>query len=131
MAEQTIKWVGHSCKEYTYWIYDIDAVFSKSPANYVFAKTTKSATLRAIYIGETEDISERFGGLFYDNGWQYKGRPKRYKIVFRLEYLPLVADTPHLVRKAYYLIKPVIKNKTIESWELKPIPTWQARLPWL
>ena len=60
MAEQTIKWVGHSCKEYTYWIYDIDAVFSKSPANYVFAKTTNPDILLAIYIGETEDISERF-----------------------------------------------------------------------
>ena len=60
MAKQTIKWVGHSGKEYTYWVYDIGITFNKSPANYVFAKTTKSDTLRAIYIGETEDISERF-----------------------------------------------------------------------
>ena len=60
MAEQTIKWVGRSGKEYTYWIYDIGATFGKSPANYVFAKETKPDTLLAIYIGETGDISERF-----------------------------------------------------------------------
>ena len=60
MAEQTIKWVGQSGKEYTYWIYDIGTSFGKAPANYVFAKFTKPDTLLAIYIGETEDISERF-----------------------------------------------------------------------
>ena len=60
MAERSIKWVGHSGKEYTYWIHGIDTGFSTSPANYVFAKTTKPHKLLAIYIGETEDISERF-----------------------------------------------------------------------
>ena len=78
-----------------------------------------------------QDINERFGGLVYENGWQYKGRPKRYKIIFRLEYLPFIADTPHFVRKAYYLIKPVIENSTIKSWELKPLSAWQGCLPWL
>ncbi len=78
-----------------------------------------------------KDIGERFGGLFYDNGWRYKSRPKRYKIIFRLEYLPLIANTPHLVRKAYYLIKPVMEENTISSWELKSLPIWQGWLPWL
>jgi len=92
----------------------------------------KSNRINKISIGEEltfhitgefeKDVSERFGGLFYDNGWRYKGRAKRYKIIFRLEYLPLIADTPHLVRKGYYLIKPVIENSIIKSWEIKPIP---------
>lgn len=77
-----------------------------------------------------KDISERFGGLFYDNGWRYKGKPKRYKIIFRLEYLPFIADTPHFIRKGYYLIEPIVENSTIKSWKLKHIPTWQGWLPW-
>ena len=60
MAERTIKWVGHSGKEYTYWVHDIGTTFNKSPANYVFAKETKPDVLLTIYVGETEDISERF-----------------------------------------------------------------------
>ena len=73
-----------------------------------------------------KDINERFGGLLYRNGWQFKGMAKRYKIVLRLEYQPLIADIPILVRKANYLIKPVVENSTIKSWELQPIPTWQS-----
>ena len=81
--------------------------------------------------GELEgDIKERFGSLFYDDGWRYKGRPNRYKIIFRLEYLPLIANTPHLTRKAYYLIKPITQNRTIKSWELRPIREWLGWLPW-
>ena len=60
MGEQTIKWTGKSRREYTYWIYKIGTSFGKSPANYVFAKETSPETLLAIYIGETEDISQRF-----------------------------------------------------------------------
>jgi hypothetical protein len=48
-----------------------------------------------------KDISERFGGIFYDNGWRFKGNPKIYKIILRLEYLPLIADTSYFVRKLY------------------------------
>lgn len=60
MAKQIIKWAGQSGEEYTYWAYEIGTTFSKAPANYIFAKATKPETLLAIYIGETEDISERF-----------------------------------------------------------------------
>ena len=60
MAEKTIDWEGASGKKYKYWIYDIGTTFNKSPANYVFAKATKPDALRAIYVGETGDISERF-----------------------------------------------------------------------
>lgn len=77
-----------------------------------------------------KDIKERFGELVHNNDWQFAGRPKTYKIIFRLEYQPLIADTSHVVRKGYYLIKPVIENSIIQSWEVKPIPTWQSWLPW-
>ena len=60
MAEETIKWIGQSGKEYTYWVYIIGTTFNKCPANYIFAKRTQPDKLLAIYIGETEDISERF-----------------------------------------------------------------------
>lgn len=60
MAEQTIDWVGQSGEKYKYWIYEISTTFKKAPANYIFAKTTSPETLKAIYIGEAEDISERF-----------------------------------------------------------------------
>jgi len=60
MAKQTIKWLGNSGKEYTYWVYNIGTSFKESPANYVFAKETKPSALQPIYIGETGDISERF-----------------------------------------------------------------------
>ena len=76
-----------------------------------------------------KDISERFGGVFYDNGWRFMGKPKTYKITLRLEYLPLIADTSYFVRKSYYLIKPAIENSTIKSWELKSLSAWRSWLP--
>ncbi len=61
MSERTIIWKGASGKEYKYWIYDIGYDgFDAVPANYIFTKETTPNTHRAIYIGETKDISERF-----------------------------------------------------------------------
>ena len=59
MAE-TILWKGDSGKEYKYWLYDLDATHDAVPANYIFVKETKTNYYAPIYIGETEDISERF-----------------------------------------------------------------------
>ena len=58
--EGTINWVGKSGTRYKYWIYKIDTTFTKSPANYVFAKQTSDDKFSNIYTGETGDISERF-----------------------------------------------------------------------
>lgn len=101
----------------------------------------KSNQINEIPIGEElvfhitkeleKDIAERFGELSYNNGWRYKGRPKRYKIIFRLVYLPLIADTTYYARKAYYLVKPAIQDGIITTWEFKDIPTWQGWFPWL
>jgi hypothetical protein len=77
-----------------------------------------------------KDIAERFGELVFDNRWKYKGRPKNYKVIFRLEYLPLIADTTYYARKAYYLLKPIIQNGIITTWELEQKSNWQGWLPW-
>ena len=61
MADRTIIWEGSSGKKYKYWIYDIGHDnFDPVPANYIFAKETSPKIHKEIYIGETEDISERF-----------------------------------------------------------------------
>jgi hypothetical protein len=101
----------------------------------------KSEPIKKVPIGEDltfniteeleKDINERFGGLSYREGWQFDRKARRYKIIFRLEYQPLIADTSPLIRKAYYFLKPMIENHVIKSWELKPIPTWQGWLPWV
>ena len=76
------------------------------------------------------DIAERFHGLFYDNCWRFKGKPKRHKIICKLEYLPHIADTPHYNRRAYYLLTPHTEGGVLESWELRPIREWRRWLPW-
>ena len=61
MAERIIFWEGASGTKYKYWIYDIGYdKFDPVPANYIFAKEAEPQKHEPIYIGETEDISERF-----------------------------------------------------------------------
>lgn len=77
-----------------------------------------------------QDISERYSGFVYDSAWRFRGKPKRYKIFCRLEYLPHIADTPHYTRRAYYLLTPITENNILKSWEWRPIHEWQGWLPW-
>jgi hypothetical protein len=58
--DNTIKWVGKSGREYLYWIYKLGATFDAVPGNYIFAKSVPDNKLRAIYIGQTSNLSERF-----------------------------------------------------------------------
>ena len=61
MAEQgTIIFKGKSSTEYKYWIYDLGDTHDAVSANYIFVKETQPNSFRPIYVGETEDISERF-----------------------------------------------------------------------
>ncbi len=77
-----------------------------------------------------KDISERFPELFYDGtSWRFKHKPKRYKVIFRLEYLPNIADTSCYIRKAYYFLTPVMQENMVVSWDLRPIPEWKGWLP--
>jgi hypothetical protein len=56
----TIQWTGKSGKAYTYWIYLIGANLKAEAGNYIFARETKPNTYMPIYIGQTENLSERF-----------------------------------------------------------------------
>lgn len=55
----TIQWPGASGKSYTYYIYAIGASLKAEAGNYIFARA-ESNTYVPIYIGETENLSERF-----------------------------------------------------------------------
>ena len=59
MAE-TIIWTGASGAQYEYRIYLFPHDFIVTPANYIFAKKTILGNFRAVYIGETGDLSDRF-----------------------------------------------------------------------
>jgi hypothetical protein len=56
----TIKWPGKSGKTYQYWIYPLPPNFSSEPGNYIFAKQTSPGKWTPVYIGQTDDLSERF-----------------------------------------------------------------------
>ena len=75
-----------------------------------------------------EDIEERFGGLYFDENWHYQGNPQNYRIIFWFEYQPLIADTPSLMRKTYYLLRPIVESRTIVSWEINPASWWSRWL---
>jgi hypothetical protein len=95
----------------------------------------KSERIEQIPIGENidfivtreleKDLSERFGGLVDDNGWQFEGNAKKYGVIFRLEYLPFIADVPHFVRKERYHLIPTTSGKTIEGWRIERLSRWQ------
>jgi len=61
-AEATMKWEGRSGKKYQYWVYKVGTKFKTSPGNFIFARETKPLTFAPVYIGQTNDISERFDG---------------------------------------------------------------------
>lgn len=56
----TINWPGNSGKQYKYWIYKLSRNFAKEPGNYIFAIETEPGLWVPVYIGQTEDLSERF-----------------------------------------------------------------------
>lgn len=60
MAEITIQWPGKSGRKYKYWIYEIGQSLKAEPGNYIFAKETSPDKWTPVYIGETQDLSERF-----------------------------------------------------------------------
>jgi len=76
-----------------------------------------------------EDITERFSGLYFDESWHCEGRPHSYKAVFQYEYQPLMADTSPIIRKNYYLLKPIVEDGIITSWEIIPISRLRSLLP--
>ena len=59
-ATRSINWSGLAGRQYEYRIYPLGTNFKAAPGNYIFAKETSPGRHLPIYIGETEDLSERF-----------------------------------------------------------------------
>lgn len=76
-----------------------------------------------------EDIKERFSSLYFDESWHCEGKPRSYKAVFWFEYQPLMADTSPVMRKNYYLLRPIVKDGAITSWQIVPISWVRSLLP--
>ena len=57
----TIKLTGKSGTTYTHFIYPISQAFEAESGNYAFLKRNASGRYGVIYVGETKDLSERFG----------------------------------------------------------------------
>jgi hypothetical protein len=76
-----------------------------------------------------EDIKELFSGLYFDESWHCEGKPRSYKIVFQFEYQPLIADTSPIVRKNYYLLRPIVEGGAITFWQIVPISWLRSLLP--
>ena len=56
----TVKWFGQSGKPYLYWLYPLGTNFGATPGNYIFTQKTEAGEYKAIYIGETDDLSQGF-----------------------------------------------------------------------
>lgn len=59
MSDQTCVWTGSSGKQYKYWISDINATFKATAGNYIFAKESSPGRWAPLYIGESDNLSER------------------------------------------------------------------------
>jgi len=56
----TCNWIGKSGNSYEYHIHNLPPNFKSLPGNYIFAKLNANNKWVPVYIGETEDLSERF-----------------------------------------------------------------------
>ena len=59
-AQQSVTLTGRSGKQFTYYAYPIDTVFTPNPGNYAFARRVSMDEFHILYFGETGDLSERF-----------------------------------------------------------------------
>jgi len=59
-VDDTIEWTGESGQTYKYWIYPIGHTLKAEAGNYIFARETKPNTYAPVYIGQTENLNERF-----------------------------------------------------------------------
>lgn len=53
-------WTGASGQRYRYTVYMFGTVFGPGPANFIFARETRPGHYAAVYIGQTDDLSEPF-----------------------------------------------------------------------
>lgn len=59
-SEGTHNWSGKSGQEYVYRIYKLPPRLKTLPGNYIFAKQTSVGGWVAVYVGETDNLRERF-----------------------------------------------------------------------
>jgi len=76
-----------------------------------------------------EDITERFSGLYFDESWHCEGKPHSYKILFKFEYQPLIAYTSTVRTKIHFLLRPMVEDSTVTSWQIVPISWLRSLLP--
>ena len=55
-----IDWVGASGKRYRYQVFNVNQPFKAAAGNYIFCKLNAYNVWVPIYVGQTEDLSERF-----------------------------------------------------------------------
>ena len=61
MAIQQYEWTGQSRSRYIYFVYDIPMKPFDAPANYIFTRwDRKTQTWYPLYIGETDNLTQRF-----------------------------------------------------------------------
>lgn len=55
-----VTWIGDSGQSYDFELYPMHTIFRPIPACYIFVKQVDTQSWGAIYIGETENIRQRF-----------------------------------------------------------------------
>jgi hypothetical protein len=53
-------WTGQSGQKYRYTVYMFGTAFGPGPANFIFARETRPGQYQAVYVGQTQDLSEPF-----------------------------------------------------------------------
>ena len=76
-----------------------------------------------------KDIGERFSGLYFDESWHYEGKPHSYKIIFKFEFQPLIAYTSPVRTKIHFLLRPIVEDDTVTSWQIVRISWLRSLLP--
>ncbi|MFC1949024.1 hypothetical protein ACFLW0_02495 [Chloroflexota bacterium] len=99
----------------------------------------KSDPIESVPIGEElkiiitknleEDVKERFNHIYFDKSWHCEDKPKSYKVIFWFSFQPLIAETSPVMRKSYYLLKPMVENSYITSWQIMSISRLRSLLP--
>ena len=53
-------WTGQSGHKYRYAFYMYGTMFGPGPANFMFARESRGGQYQALYVGQTQDLSEPF-----------------------------------------------------------------------
>lgn len=56
----TCAWTGASGATYNYWVYPVGQPLKGEAGNYIFARLDERRRWVPVYIGQTNDLSERF-----------------------------------------------------------------------